>query len=109
MYEDDKISIPSREIMIVSYNRQVLNQTGSGHFSPVGGYCAEKDLVLILDVARFKLPPHWVPLSLLFKAMRDLDPSSGKPRGALILSRSLEMVRSCDELCRRCCETKDVD
>jgi hypothetical protein len=30
---------------------------GDGHFSPVGGYHAGKDLVLILDTARFKYPP----------------------------------------------------
>lgn len=31
--------------------------TGDGHFSPVGGYHEGKDLVLILDTARFKYPP----------------------------------------------------
>jgi len=28
--------------------------------------------VLILEVARFKYPPHWVPLDLLFDAMKVL-------------------------------------
>ncbi|KAJ1417229.1 Phytochelatin synthase, partial [Ochromonadaceae sp. CCMP2298] len=51
-----------RAVMVASYSRKPLNQTGDGHFSPVGGYCAEKDMVLIMDVARFKYPPHWVPL-----------------------------------------------
>ena len=51
--------------------------TGDGHFSPVGGYHPEKDLVLILDTARFKYPPHWVKLSTLCDAMRALDPSTG--------------------------------
>jgi Phytochelatin synthase len=32
----------------------VLGQTGSGHFSPIAGYHAATDSVLILDVARFK-------------------------------------------------------
>mmetsp|Transcript_24810 Transcript_24810/g.69127 ORF Transcript_24810/g.69127 Transcript_24810/m.69127 type:complete len:503 (+) Transcript_24810:187-1695(+) len=36
--------------LIVSYSRGVLNQTGDGHFSPVGGYNAKADRVLILDV-----------------------------------------------------------
>jgi hypothetical protein len=27
---------------------------GDGHFSPIGGYCVERDAVLIMDVARFK-------------------------------------------------------
>jgi glutathione gamma-glutamylcysteinyltransferase len=42
-------------VVIVSYARKILNQTGTGHFSPVGGYHETKDLVLILDVARFKV------------------------------------------------------
>ena len=40
---------------------------GDGHFSPIGGYSAKEDLVLILDTARFKYPPHWVPLEMLYK------------------------------------------
>ncbi|KAA8550729.1 hypothetical protein F0562_002413 [Nyssa sinensis] len=40
--------------VISSYNRGTLKQTGAGHFSPIGGYHAGKDMVLILDVARFK-------------------------------------------------------
>ncbi len=29
---------------------QALGQTGDGHFSPVGGYHPDKDLVLLMDV-----------------------------------------------------------
>ncbi len=36
--------------LVVSYSRRGFQQTGDGHFSPVGGYHAGKDLVLILDV-----------------------------------------------------------
>jgi hypothetical protein len=42
-------------VVIASYARRILNQTGTGHFSPIGGYHEAKDLVLILDVARFKV------------------------------------------------------
>lgn len=42
-------------VAIVSYSRRTLNQTGTGHFSPIGGYHESKDLVLIMDVARFKV------------------------------------------------------
>ena len=38
--------------MIVSYSRKALGQTGDGHYSPIGGYHAATDQVLILDVAR---------------------------------------------------------
>nr|AWV56809.1 similar to phytochelatin synthase [Trebouxia lynnae] len=71
--------------MIVSYSRKHLLQTGDGHFSPVGGYHAEQDMVLILDTARFKYPPHWVPLRQLYQAMAHSDPATGKARGFITL------------------------
>ncbi|KAL1199634.1 Glutathione gamma-glutamylcysteinyltransferase 1 [Cardamine amara subsp. amara] len=73
--------------IISSYDRGVFKQTGSGHFSPIGGYNAEKDMVLILDVARFKYPPHWVPITLLWEAMDSIDQSTGKRRGFMLVSR----------------------
>lgn len=45
---------PPEELMIVGYNRKVMGQTGTGHFSPVGGYHKGRDMALIMDVARFK-------------------------------------------------------
>lgn len=74
--------------LIVSYDRSALGQTGAGHFSPVGGYDAASDHVLVLDVARFKYPPHWIPLPALHAAMQTLDPATGKPRGWVALRRS---------------------
>jgi glutathione gamma-glutamylcysteinyltransferase len=72
--------------LVVSYARPTFGQTGDGHFSPIGGYHAERDLALILDTARFKYPPHWVPVSMLFEAMKPEDKATGKPRGWLRLS-----------------------
>jgi glutathione gamma-glutamylcysteinyltransferase len=74
-------------VLIASYARSALGQTGAGHFSPVGGYHSGKDLVLLLDVARFKYPPHWVPLSTLFAATEDVDPESQRSRGWLVLQK----------------------
>lgn len=76
------------KMVVVTYSRRTLKQTGSGHFSPIGGYHKEKDLVLIMDTARFKLPPHWVPLSLLWEAMKVLDKETGKPRGFMVLEKA---------------------
>ena len=73
--------------LVCSYNRSTLRQTGTGHFSPIAGYHAEKDLVLILDVARFKYPPHWVPIELLWQSMCTIDVSTGKSRGFYLISR----------------------
>ncbi|KAK8493991.1 hypothetical protein V6N12_035156 [Hibiscus sabdariffa] len=87
--EKIKISCASSEDchLIVSYNRAILKQTGTGHFSPIGGYHAGKDMVLILDVARFKYPPHWVPLSLLWDAMNTIDKATGHLRGFMVISK----------------------
>jgi len=71
--------------IIVSYSRRDVNQTGDGHFSPIGGYSAEKDAVLILDTARFKYPPHWLPLESVYNAMASLDPVTRQPRGYMML------------------------
>ena len=73
--------------LLASYTRQALGQTGSGHFSPLAGYHSGRDLVLILDVARFKYPPHWVPLSTLWEAMTAIDSVTGRSRGWISLAR----------------------
>lgn len=62
-------------------------KTGSGHFSPVGGYHAGRDMALVLDVARFKYPPHWVPVSLLWEAMDTVVEASDERRGYMLISR----------------------
>ena len=71
--------------LIVSYTRKVIGQTGTGHFSPIGAYDESSDHVLVLDTARFKYGPHWVPLQLLFDALLPEDSSTGKSRGYMIL------------------------
>ncbi|XP_050251778.1 glutathione gamma-glutamylcysteinyltransferase 3-like isoform X1 [Quercus robur] len=73
--------------VITSYHRAVFKQTGTGHFSPIGGYHAGRDMVLMLDVARFKYPPHWIPLKLLWEAMDTIDEATGHRRGFMIISR----------------------
>lgn len=57
---------------------KLLVLVGDGHFSPVGGYHPKRDLILILDTARFKYPPHWISLELLWEAMHALDKTTGK-------------------------------
>lgn len=74
-------------VLCVSYSRKPLQQSGDGHFSPIGGYHAPSDRVLVMDVARFKHPPHWVPLPLLWEAMERPDPATGRARGFATLSR----------------------
>lgn len=74
-------------VVVAGYSRAALGQTGAGHFSPLAGLCAEDAHALVLDVARFKYPPHWVALPRLHQAMLDLDPTSGRSRGWVVLRR----------------------
>jgi glutathione gamma-glutamylcysteinyltransferase len=71
-------------VLVAAYDRSALGQTGSGHFSPIGGYHPARDLALILDVARFKYPPHWLSVERLWQATQPIDPSTGRARGWLV-------------------------
>lgn len=81
------IAASGNAVVVASYDRAALGQTGSGHFSPIGGYHFGRDLALILDVARFKYPPHWVSAESLWRAMQAIDPSTGSARGWLVIRR----------------------
>lgn len=72
--------------VIIDFNRKVLHQKGSGHFSPLGAYHEGEDRFLIMDVARYKLPPSWVSGDVLYEALVGEDPDSGKSRGFLVVS-----------------------
>ncbi|KAL8291718.1 hypothetical protein RQP46_001976 [Phenoliferia psychrophenolica] len=72
--------------LALSYSRKTLGQTGDGHFSPIGGFCEEEDMVLVLDVARFKYPSYWIPTALAWESMKPLDKATGQPRGYAVLS-----------------------
>ena len=123
----------SRQILVASYDRRVLGQTGvcsewplacnmclhgmgtpcfvvalgptcvpwtfhsfathsfdagEGHFSPVAAYCPSQDKVLMMDVARFKYPPHWVDVNLLWEAMSAINNWNNKSRGYFALEKS---------------------
>lgn len=82
-------SASADSFVVVNFSRRALGQTGDGHFSPVGGYHSEKDLVLVLDVARFKYPPFWVPLTDLWASMGSVDEITGMTRGYFVVSSSL--------------------
>ena len=83
---------PRGKVLVVSYNRKDLGQTGTGHFSPIGGYSRERDMVLIMDTARFKYPPHWVMLEHLYTATKAQDPSTGRSRGWMLIERRKDQL-----------------
>uniref|UniRef100_H2ZEH9 glutathione gamma-glutamylcysteinyltransferase n=1 Tax=Ciona savignyi TaxID=51511 RepID=H2ZEH9_CIOSA len=78
----------STAAIICSFSREVLSQSGTGHFSPIGGYHPETDSVLMLEPARFKYPLFWIPISLLWDAMNTKDTDTGVSRGYMVLKRS---------------------
>jgi glutathione gamma-glutamylcysteinyltransferase len=72
-------------ILVVSFSRASLGQTGDGHFSPLAAYHEASDSVLVLDVARFKYTPYWVGVEDLYHALEPIDPVTNKPRGWFLL------------------------
>jgi len=57
----------------VNFLRSSVGQVGGGHWSPVGSYSDKEDAFLVLDVAKFKYPPVWIPSDRLFDAMSTTD------------------------------------
>jgi len=86
--------VSDTSVLCVAYSRAALGQSGDGHYSPIGAYEAESDQVLIMDVARFKHPPHWVTVETMFEAMLQHDKSSGLSRGFATFGRPVA--------CKRC-------
>ena len=90
--EESCRSDKAESFVIANFDRGLLGQTGSGHFSPIGGYHREKDLVLVMDVARFKYPPWWVSVDKLWAAMSIGDEQAGEARGYFVCrSKPLEL------------------
>ncbi|HJS77502.1 MAG TPA: phytochelatin synthase family protein [Burkholderiales bacterium] len=74
------------EFMLVNYQRASLGQQAMAHISPLAAYHAGMDRLLVLDVARYKYPPVWVPTERLWRAMNTVaDKTSGKTRGFVLV------------------------
>ncbi len=69
---------------VINFSRGPLFATGGGHHSPIAGYLADRDLVLVLDVNR-KYGPWLVKSARLYDAMNTTDTGSQKKRGLLLI------------------------
>jgi Phytochelatin synthase len=61
--------------LVINYDRGGITQgpMGHGHFSPIGAYNHEQDAFLVMDVAKYKYPPVWVPTSTLMGGIGTMD------------------------------------
>jgi len=69
---------------IVNFHRGPLFGKGGGHHSPIAGYLADKDLVLVVDVNR-QYQPWLVKTERLFSAVETVDRATKKKRGLLLV------------------------
>jgi hypothetical protein len=72
---------------VLNFDRGPLFGTEGGHHSPIGGYLADDDLVLVLDV-NAKYEPWLVKTERLFSAMDTIDEGASKKRGLLLVERT---------------------
>lgn len=73
----DALMDPQSRVLL-NYDRGGIGQgpLGHGHWSPLGGYNAEKDMFLIMDVAKYKHPMVWVKWKNLFGGVTTKDTCS---------------------------------
>ncbi|KRX01776.1 hypothetical protein PPERSA_00149 [Pseudocohnilembus persalinus] len=75
---------------VLNNSRKILKQTGDGHFMPIGGINQEKQMVLCFDVARFKYPPYWANINLLYQSLQPYDNSTKRSRGFSIICKQYD-------------------
>jgi hypothetical protein len=90
--------------MIINFNRAILGQYGSGHYSLVGA-CSDNHIWL-LDVGRRSSHYYWVGIDEMVQSMRSIDPESGRCRGWVMIQSDLGYIdRVRHTLCQ--CESKN--
>lgn len=68
----EALANPMARVMI-NYDRAAAGQIGGGHFSPVGAYSPSLDAFLVMDVAKYKYPPVWIPVEILYSSLSTID------------------------------------
>jgi hypothetical protein len=72
---------------LLNFRRVEIGEMGGGHWSPLAAFDAASDSALLLDVARYKYPAVWVPLTQLYAASQAVDSVSGLSRGVVIVGK----------------------
>jgi hypothetical protein len=78
-----RLNDPTRRY-IANFSRGPLFGAGSGHHSPIVGYLADDDLVLVLDVNR-SFGPWLVSADRLHAAVDTIDQTTARSRGLLLI------------------------
>jgi hypothetical protein len=79
-----KVLADNEHYIIVNINGRVYGAATDGHISPLAAYDEVSDSVLILDVAGYLNPWHWVAVKDLYAAMHTKD--GDNYRGYLVVS-----------------------
>lgn len=82
----DNVRFQDRFVLL-NFDRKEIDEVGGGHWSPVAAYHPGSDSALLLDVARYKYPPMWVPVPQLYRAAQSPDSVSGISRGIVVMGR----------------------
>lgn len=82
----DNVRFDDRFVLL-NFDRKGINEVGGGHWSPLAAYHPASDSALILDVARYKYPPMWVPVTELYRAAQSVDDVSGISRGLVVMAK----------------------
>lgn len=77
----------SDRFVLLNFRRVEIGETGGGHWSPLAAYDAASDSALLLDVARYKYPAVWVPVTQLYAGALAVDSVSGLSRGIVIIGK----------------------
>ncbi|KAJ8903032.1 hypothetical protein NDN08_006347 [Rhodosorus marinus] len=85
--ETVKDSLQKGAGIAVNVDRYTLQQVGGGHFSPIAAFNEKLDMMLFMDVARYKYSPAWIPVKNLYDAMNTVDPSEDAERGWIVAQR----------------------
>lgn len=59
--------------VMINFDRSSVHQHGDGHWSPIGSYSYANDAFLVMDVAKYKYPPAWIPATMLYQSLSTLD------------------------------------
>jgi hypothetical protein len=77
----------SDRFALLNFKRTLIGEVGGGHWSPLAAFDAATDSALLLDVARYKYPAVWVPVTQLYEAALAVDDDSGLARGLIVIGK----------------------